>query len=60
MKGRLYIHCVDDKVWMRVENKDADIVCDLEMSHVNFSMALIGPSSQEVELRFPDNNKEDK
>lgn len=54
MKGRLYIHCVNDKVWIRVENEDADIVCDLEMSHVNFSKALIGPSSQEVELRMPE------
>lgn len=59
MRGRLYIHSIGDKVWLRVENENADIVCDMQMTHEDFSMALIGPSSQEVELKlFPEKKEE--
>ena len=60
MKGRLFIGSIGDKVWLRVENDKAEIVCEVDITHENFSMALVGPSSQEADIElYPDNDEEE-
>ena len=44
----------EGRVAVRVEDDEAVIVCEVDITHENFSKALVGNSSQEVELRMPD------
>ena len=52
MNGRVNFFESDGKIYIQIEDSDADIACSVSISPENFGKALVGLSSQECTIHY--------